>query len=264
MSSVYKFTPGTIPVLMSIPHLGTQIPQNMAAKMTSIAGKVADTDWHLDRLYDFATDLGFSVLGAKYSRYVIDLNRDPEGRSLYPGADTTELVPTTSFAREPLYLEDENPSEQEIISRVETYWRPYHQKIAETLGEFIDRYGKALLFDCHSIRSYVPRFFEGQLSDFNVGTGAGSSCAAELTDLIRNSLQNAVDYSLAVNGRFKGGYITRCYGNPQQNIHAFQMELSQITYMLEDEPFTYLQEKAARVRPHLRAMLERASEWILK
>ncbi|MGO1117793.1 N-formylglutamate deformylase [Rhodovibrionaceae bacterium A322] len=262
--TVFSFTPGTLPLLMSIPHLGSEIPDEVAQQMLPEATGSADTDWYLDRLYDFATDLGYAVIRANYSRYVIDLNRDPSGVSLYPGANTTELCPTSTFAEEPLYPAGAQPDEAEITRRIETYWQPYHAKIADTLTSMQQEEGIALLFDSHSIRSHVPRFFDGRLPDFNLGTGGGTSCAAALEDSLAEGLRQDSRYETAVNGRFKGGYITRHFGQPDKQIHAFQLELSMATYSDEVLPQpAYNIERAAQVLPSLQLMLTRARDWVL-
>ena len=258
---VYELSRGNAPIMMSIPHVGTHMPAEMAADMTDTARRLGDTDWHLDRLYDFAAELGISVLQATHSRYVIDLNRDPENRPLYPGASNTELVPTSTFAEEPLYETGRKPDEAAIAARRETYWRPYHEALAAELSALKAAHGIAVLFDCHSICSRVPRFFEGQLPDFNLGTGDGVTCADGLQDRLAEALGREPRYSLAVNGRFKGGYITRHYGRPDVGIHAFQLELSWATYMDEDHPFAYRKDLAVGVQPRLRAMLEAALAW---
>mgnify|MGYP003669887520 FL=1 len=262
--TVYSYTAGPLPLLMSIPHLGEEIPADIASRLLPSALGSDDTDWYLDRLYSFATDLGFSILQAKKSRYVIDLNRDPSGTSLYPGADTTELCPTSSFSRQPLYAEGNAPGDAEIAARVATYWRPYHDEISQRLAAMRAEHGVALLFDCHSIRSRVPRFFAGRLPDFNLGTGGGSACAPELETRLAQALRQDPRYETAVNGRFKGGYITRHYGQPAHRIHAFQLELSMATYSDENLPRpTYDAAKAAQLRPSLQGLLQTAKDWIL-
>lgn len=257
----YDFRPGEAPLLMSVPHLATDIPAEIATRMTAAGRAVADTDWHLDRLYDFAGDLGAAVLTPRYSRYVVDLNRDPEGRALYPGADNTGLVPTTSFAEEPLYRAGAEPDDDEITARRTDYWRPYHDRLAAALTEMRARHGAIVLFDCHSIKSRAPRFFEGRLPDLNLGTAEGASCAADLRARLIAALSGEAGYSLAVDGRFKGGYITRHYGRPADGVHAFQMELALASYMEEAPPFAFREDLAARLRPLLRRMLEAARDW---
>jgi len=255
------FRPGEAPLLMSVPHLATDIPAEMAARMTAAGRAVADTDWHLDRLYDFAADLGAAILTPRYSRTVIDLNRDPDGRALYPGADNTGLVPSTPFAEEPIYRAGAEPDADEIAARRAAYWRPYHHRLAAALAEMRARHGTVVLFDCHSIKSRVPRFFDGRLPDLNLGTAEGKACAPELRTRLIAALSGDTGYTLAVDGRFKGGYITRHYGRPKDGVHAFQMELALAGYMEEEAPFAFREDLAARLRPLLRRMLEAARDW---
>ena len=253
MNSTYSLSTGNIPILISMPHNGQQIPQNIIDAMTASAQKVADTDWYINKLYDFATAMGIYTIVPKYSRYVIDLNRNPHGKALYAGADNTELCPTTAFDLSPLYLENQQPTPQEITYRVEHYWQPYHQALTDTLARLKQQYGRVILLDAHSILSQVPRFFEGQLPDFNFGTADGVSCdKALLTSIQQLDLS---PYSSICNGRFKGGYITRAYGDPSNNIHAIQLELSQHTYM--DEPSdNYNEQKAEQVKKQLKKFVQ--------
>ncbi len=259
---IYSERQGRVPLLVSIPHSGGDIPDAIAAYLTPAALRLPDTDWHLDRLYDFVDELELHVIQARFSRYVIDLNRAPDDALLYAGASNTELVPTTTFAEDSIYLDGYLPGGREIVDRREVYWKPYHDRLASILKALRDRHGRAILFDCHSIRSEVPRFFAGTLPDFNLGTADGASCAPELRDRLAKALAKDRDFTLAVDGRFKGGYITRHYGNPASGIHAFQMELSQATYMDEDPPYSFREKQAGRVRPTLRRMLEAALDWI--
>jgi len=256
VSSLFNFRPGTSPLIVSMPHCGIVIPPDIAKGMTKAATGVPDTDWHLERLYDFAADMNASMLSAVLSRYVIDLNRDPEGKPLYPGADNTELCPTSTFDREPLYVQDVSLNEVEIARRRETYWRPYHTKLQETIAATKARHGFAVLFDAHSIRSRVPRFFEGRLPDFNLGTGGGLTADAALAESLRGVCEATQGHTTALNGRFKGGYITRRYGAPKDRVHAIQLELAQVTYMDERPPWSYQPKLAERIRPTLRRLLE--------
>jgi len=252
-STSFTLIKGTIPLLISMPHNGQEIPDNIAKNMTDIGRQVADTDWHKDKLYDFAKALGAYILMPTYNRYVIDLNRDPQGVDLYPGANSTELCPTTAFDLSPLYLDDKQPTAAEIEKRIELYWQPYHQALSSTLTDLQTEFGCAVLLEAHSILSKVPRFFEGQLPDFNFGTANGESCSAELINAIE-----AIDfkpYTSISNGRFKGGFITREYGQPAKNIHAIQLELSQRTYM--NEPSSeYNESLAAQVKPKLQLLVQ--------
>ncbi len=258
---IFKFTEGTGPVLMSIPHVGEHISPDVAAKLADAAEGVTDTDWYLDRLYNFSGELGLHVLQATHSRYVIDLNRSPDNVSLYPGQNVTELVPTSTFSEEPLYPAGGEPDDAEIARRLETYWYPYHTKLAETLAALKEEYGYAVLFDCHSIKSVVPRFFEGKLTDFNLGTASGASCAPDLRQQLSGALAQDDWYTLAVDGRFTGGYITRHFGSPNDNVHAFQLELSTATYMDEEPSWAWREDLANQVRPSLRRMMQVAVGW---
>ncbi|HCM48250.1 MAG TPA: N-formylglutamate deformylase [Colwellia sp.] len=253
MDTSYDLVTGSIGMLISMPHNGQLIPNSIASNMTPTGHQVPDTDWYMDKLYDFAQNLGISIIKPKYSRYVIDLNRNIDGINLYPGANSTELCPTTAFDLSPLYIVGHEPDETEIQRRIDGYWQPYHQALKNTLAEMKARYGKVILLDAHSILSQVPRFFEGQLSDFNFGSANGKSCSAELINKIAQL--DLSPYSTVVNGRFKGGYITRGYGRPAENIHAVQLELSQHTYM--DEPSDqYNEEKAAKVKEKLQTFVQ--------
>ena len=261
---IYAFTDGTTPLLVSMPHDGIAIPESLAARMTPYARSTPDTDWHMARLYDFAADLGASVLRPYHSRYVVDLNRSPDGKPLYPGASNTELCPTRCFDDTPIYLDGQNPSDDEIAERRARYWQPYHDRIAATLAELQERHGIALLYDAHSIRSVVPRFFDGRLPDLNLGTAGGASCATELEDALAGVLEKAGGYSHVVNGRFTGGYITRAYGDPANGVHAVQLEQAQVSYMDEDAPYDYREDLAEGVRPTLRSLLATMLEWAVR
>jgi N-formylglutamate deformylase len=252
----YKFSEGNGPLLVSMPHVGLHIPDDIAAGMTSLALTLSDTDWHIDRLYDFLDDLGASVIAATQSRYVVDLNRPPDGASLYPGQATTGLCPTDTFDGEPLYNDGAMPDDAAIARRVEDYWKPYHERLKAELRRLKAAHGYALLWDAHSIRSKVPRLFDGRLPDFNIGTAGGASCDPEPARRVVAAAKAAQDYGTVVNGRFKGGYITRQYGRPDDGAHAIQLELSQRTYMDEAAPFTFRDDLALAVRPALRSMLE--------
>jgi len=253
MSTSYQLIKGRVPLLISMPHNGQDIPDDIAAKMTDKARTVPDTDWYKDKLYDFAVEMGAYIIMPKYNRYVIDLNRDPNGVDLYPGANSTELCPTTAFDLSSLYLDNYTPDEQEIKRRIECYWQPYHQEIQTTLSEIKQQFGKAVLLEAHSILSHVPRFFDDQLPDFNFGNGDGKSCSAEM--LTRVQSLDFSPYSMVTNGRFKGGFITREYGKPDDNVHTLQLELSQVTYMNEPTNI-YNDQLAAKVKPKLKALVQ--------
>lgn len=252
----FDFIQGRSPILISMPHNGTEIPHDIQVNMCESAKKMVDTDWYLDRLYKFALERGCYLINPKYNRYVIDLNRPSDNQNLYPGQDTTELCPTTQFDKQPIYLQDCEPGKQEIADRVEKYWRPYHDQLSIALSEIKSEFGIALLFEAHSIKSKVPRFFEGQLPDFNFGDFNHKSCSKNLIDKIIDwNLEDDSEYSKVVNGRFKGGYNTRAYGDPNSGIHAIQLELSQATYM-DENLLRFNPRKAEQVRKPLNIMFD--------
>jgi N-formylglutamate deformylase len=259
-SDACVLTPGTIPLLVSFPHAGTEIPASIARRMTDAALLRADTDWHLPRLYDFVREMGASTLVPKYSRYVIDLNRPPEDTNLYPGQDTTGLVPIDTFRKEPLYRDNELPGAQEIERRRAEYWQPYHDALRAELDRLRAAYGVAVLWDAHSISSVLPRFFEGRLPDLNLGTAEGRSCSPKVQAAAEAVLKSQDRFSHVTNGRFKGGHITRHYGEPARNIHALQMEMCHATYMDEPPPFAYREDLAPHVQPVLQRMLQAVVE----
>ncbi len=252
MSEMYHCKEGNSPLLVSMPHVGLEIPDGLKTDMTDVALSLEDTDWYVDRLYDFLEDMDVSVISAKYSRYVVDLNRGTDGKSLYPGQKVTELCPTTTFSGAPLYKDRKSPDEE---MRVGTYWQPYHAKIQGELIRLKEKHGFARLWDAHSIRSHVPELFDGRLPDLNLGTGNGISASHVLTEKLDRIIQSS-DYTTALNGRFKGGYITRHYGDPENNIDAVQLEISQVTYMDEAPDNAFRQDKADRLRPILKSLIE--------
>ena len=252
----FVFHQGTRPLLVSMPHAGTFVPPAIAARLTPAGREVHDTDWHLGRLYDFAADMGASILIATHSRYVVDLNRPPDGSNLYPGHSVTGLCPVDSFDDMPLYADGMGPDEAEISARRAAVWHPYHAQLAAELARIKLQHGIAMLWDAHSIRSVVPRFFEGKLPDFNLGTADGASCDPALTRQLLAIAQAAPGHSAVLNGRFKGGHITRHYGHPAQNVHAVQLEMTQCSYMQETMPFDYLPDVARHAQTTVRALLE--------
>jgi N-formylglutamate deformylase len=263
MESIYTFKEGQVPLLVSMPHSGTNIPNDIASQLTVVAKETIDTDWHLPLLYNMLDAMGVSQIQAQYSRYVIDLNRSSNDENLYPGQDTTGLCPIDTFEKRALY-QNKLPSKEEIQRRIEMYWRPYHQKIQEELERIRKIHGIAILWDAHSIASQVPRFFDGKLSDLNFGTADQKSCSVALQTDLQNSLfqsTNATSYSQVFNGRFKGGYITRQYGQPEKNIHAVQLEMSQCLYMNEESPFSYREDLAAKIQPVLKTLLNTCIDW---
>lgn len=258
----FRFKAGHLPLLVSMPHVGTDIPDDVAARLMPCAAARADTDWHLPELYGFVEEMGASVLSARWSRYLIDLNRPPENTNLYPGQDTTGLCPVDTFGRERLYRQGMEPDDAEVQRRLALYWRPYHQQLRAELDRLLALHGRVVLWDAHSIASTVPRFFEGRLPDLNFGTADGKSCSLQLEGEMIKLAEAQERYSFVFNGRFKGGHITRFYGNPAANVHAIQLEMSQCLYMNEAPPFDYRPELAGQVQPLLRELLGAAVDWV--
>ena len=251
---------GTVPLLISLPHDGSFIPADIAARMHPAARRSPDTDWHMSRLYEFARGLGASMIVPVYSRYVVDLNRSSEDVSLYPGQNTTGLCPTVQFSGEPVYRDGQEPDADEIAQRVETFWQPYHQALTSELSRLRAQFGRVVLWEGHSIRSHLPFLFEGRLPVFNLGTASGNACSQELARQLTAVLSAQRDYDHVVDGRFKGGYITRHYGRPTEGVDAVQLELAQRAYMDESD-FAWRQEKASFVQPIIAAMLNRCLEF---
>ncbi len=253
MSNVFTLTRGDSPLLVSVPHGGRLIPEEQQARMTRAGLALPDTDWHVAELYDFARELGASMLVARYSRYVVDLNRPPDDGSLYEGQVATGLCPQYTFAGEPLYRDDAPVSQAEVAARVEGYWRPYHARLVQALDEVRARHGYALLWDAHSIPSRVPRLFDGELPVLNLGNFDDRTCDPDLARKLYG-IAAASPYNAVLNGRFKGGYITRHYGDPGNGVQAMQLELAQRAYM--DEVTLELDDALAhRLRQTLHALL---------
>jgi len=249
---------GTVPLLVSMPHIGTDLPEALRDAYVPRALGLEDTDWHLAQLYDFLPELGASVLMPRYSRYVIDLNRPADDAPMYPGAANTELCPTHFFTGEALYQPGCEPTPQERAWRRETYWQPYHAALAAELQRIRAVHGYALLWDAHSIRSQIPWLFDGRLPDLNIGTADGASADPTIAAAVVSAGAAAAGVSHVLNGRFKGGYITRHYGRPEHGVHAVQLEMCQHLYMREALPFDYDEQKARAIRPVIRAMLSQA------
>ena len=258
MQDIYSLVQGTRPLLISMPHCGTLIPEALRIKLVERAALTEDADWHMQQLYSFAEQLGASLLVPRYSRYVIDLNRPPDDTPMYPGASNTELCPTRFFTGEPLYLQDQTPDPIQKAQRLQYYWQPYHDALNAELNRLQTKHGQVLLWDAHSIRSELPWLFEGRLPDLNIGTANGVSVDRRISDAVMQVCTNQNLFSNVLNGRFKGGYITRHYGQPQLGIHAIQLEMCQSLYMNEQYPFEYSPKLANRVIPVMEQMLKSA------
>lgn len=260
MTDTYTLHRGRAPLLVSVPRCGVELPDEVRGALEPRAHATEDADWHLDRVYAFVRELGASFLVPRFARYAIDLNRPPDDTPMYPGASNTGLVPTTFFDGSPLYRPARQPAADEIEARRRRWWQPYHDALAAELAAIRERHGHAVLLDGHSIRSRIPWLFDGKLPDFNLGTAAGASCAPQLREAARRALTSS-DYTLAVDGRFKGGYITRHYGRPAERIHALQLEICQSTYMDEAPPYALDEERAAQLAPRLRALVGALLAW---
>ncbi|MBS1226868.1 MAG: N-formylglutamate amidohydrolase [Proteobacteria bacterium] len=258
MTMTFTLDRGTSALLVSMPHQGTEIPPELLSDYVPRARALEDTDWHLDRLYDFLPELGASVLRPRYSRYVIDLNRPPDDAPMYPGSSNTELCPTRFFTGDELFRTGCAPGPDERDRRRAACWQPYHAALAAELQRIKAIHGFVLLWDAHSIRSQIPWLFEGTLPGLNIGTAAGASAGPSVASAVAAACACADGVSHALNGRFKGGYITRHYGAPDDRIHAVQLEMCQSLYMRESMPFDYDEAKAAAIKPVLKAMLSQA------
>ncbi len=254
---VFEHVPGDSPLLISFPHSGTHVPPALAARLRPEVLDLPDTDWHVPQLYDFLGGLGASIIRATHTRYVVDLNRPPDGAPLYPGQRETTVCPVDTFDGEALYAAGDAPASAEITGRLQTYWQPYHDKLSELTRQLAQRHGRCVLWDAHSIRSRVPALFEGRLADLNVGTAGGRSCSPALLDRLVASLSAQPQYTFVVDGRFKGGYITRRYGKPAERIEAVQMEIAQCAYLAEARAPKFDADRARPLGELLRRLLQR-------
>lgn len=245
---------GDAPVVLGLPHTGTWLPGDIRARLNDRGRLLTDTDWHVHRLYDGLLP-GATTVRATFHRYVIDANRPPEDESLYPGQNTTGLVPLTDFDGQPIWREA--PGASEVPARIAGFHAPYHAALAAELARVRGLHGVAILFDCHSIRSRIPFLFDGTLPDFSIGTASGASCDPRIEAAVREVCE-ASGRTTVTNGRFKGGWTTRRYGRPGEGVHAIQMELAQSTHLFtETPPFAYDTAKAAGLRPVLAEILAR-------
>jgi N-formylglutamate deformylase len=259
----FEYAPGDLPLVISFPHSGTYLPQELAVRLRPQVLDLPDTDWFVPQLYDFCDALGASVIRATHTRYVVDLNRPPDGTPLYPGQRETTVCPTETFGGESLYLDGANPSAAEISERLFLYWQPYHDRLAALIRDLAERHGHCVLWDAHSIVSQVPGLFAGRLPDLNVGTAEGRSCSADLRDRIVGSLNAQQRFSHVVDGRFKGGYITRHYGNPAKRIDAVQLEIAQSAYLAEARNPIFDPDRARPLATLLRGLLGKVARVIL-
>jgi N-formylglutamate deformylase len=261
-AATFTLRRGRTPLLVSLPHVGTHIPPAIASRLVDRAHAVEDTDWHLEAIYaPIADELGASLIVPVHSRYVVDLNRPPENAPMYPGANNTELVPTRFFSGDALYRDGCAPDDADVAARLNAYWRPYHDALAAELARLKAEHGLALLWDGHSIKSTLPWLFDGTLPDLNLGTAGGTSCAPSLREALAGVLRGQHAYTHVVDGRFKGGWITRHYGRPGDGVHAVQMEMCWSTYMDEQPPYRIDPARAGRLHPLLRELLRTMLAW---
>ncbi|MEN3149719.1 N-formylglutamate deformylase [Neorhizobium sp. IRAMC:178] len=255
--AVFEVRQGTSPVILGFPHTGTDMPSAIWDRLNDNGRLLADTDWHIHELYDgLLADA--TTVRATFHRYVIDANRDPQGTSLYPGQNTTGLIPETDFDGRSIWKSGAAPTEADTADRLRDFHVPYHAMLAAEIGRVKSIHGIAVLYDCHSIRSYIPFLFESTLPDFNIGTDMGRTCAPTIEQAVLDVAAAASDYTSILNGRFKGGWTTRHYGKPETGVHAIQMELAQATHLAtETLPFAYDAAKAERLRVHLKDILTR-------
>lgn len=260
MTAVFDYREGTLPLVVSIPHAGTALPPGFEAKLTAAGAALPDTDWYVDRLYGVAGPMGATVIKANYARVVVDLNRPPDGASLYPGERETGICPTINFDGSALYRPGQEPGPADCTDRISRYWQPYHDRLAATLAALKARHGRVILWDAHSIRSGIPGLFAGRLPDFNIGTAGGASCSSTLAARLLAVAEAVPERTAVLNGRFKGGYITRHYGRPAAGVSAVQLELAQSTYMDEAPPHAWCEEKAQKTQEVICALLRLALE----
>jgi N-formylglutamate deformylase len=253
---LFAFTEGHAPLVIAAPHVGTYIPADIATKLNETGRAVRETDFHVHRLFDFAKELGATMLWATHSRYVVDLNRDPAGANLYPGQFETGLCPVSDFDQNPIYPEGNTPCAAEIDFRRETFWQPYHDRLKSALDATVARHGKALLIDAHSIRGVIPSLFEGRLPDLNFGTNNGATLHGPTMNVLQNWLSKTDTYSHVLDGRFKGGYTTRHYGALSPQTQALQIEIVQDTYLDTRTPHLYDAGIAAPLSNTLRPLVE--------
>jgi N-formylglutamate deformylase len=259
--TIYTLHRGHAPLLVCLPHVGIELPDGQRWRYVDRAFGLEDTDWHLEKLYGFVRELGASLIVPRYSRYLIDLNRPREDAPMYPGMNNTELCPTRFFSGDPLYRDDSAPDPAEIARRIEHYWRPYHDALRTELDRLRSLHGHAILFDGHSIKSELPWLFDGRLPDLNLGTVNGASCAPTLRSALARVLAGQGRFPQVVDGRFKGGYTTRRYGDPAHEVHAIQLEMCRGCYMQETAPYAYDPERAGAVQPILRELIETMLAW---
>ncbi len=253
---VFEVEQGSSPVILAFPHTGTDVPTDIWEKLNDTGKILADTDWHIHRLYDGLLP-GVTTVRALFHRYVIDANRDPSGQSLYPGQNTTGLVPDTDFDGKPIWQDGQGPDANEVARRQQQFHAPYHAALQAEIERVKALHGVAVLYDCHSIRSHIPFLFDGKLPDFNIGTDNGTTCDPRVEQAVVDVCEKADGFTSVLNGRFRGGWTTRHYSDKANNIHTIQMELAQSSHLArETSPFDYDPAHAAPLRAHLKTILQ--------
>ncbi|MEZ5525047.1 MAG: N-formylglutamate deformylase [Pseudomonadales bacterium] len=258
-TEIFSYQQGNSPVIVSFPHDGMRLPPEIAPQLNELGKQVPDTDWYVNRLYNFLPELDVSFFIPEFSRYVVDLNRSSQGGALYPGQYETSVCPVATFDGEPIYREGCEPDAQEVQRRIGSYWQPYHDHIQSEIERIKALHGYAILWDAHSIRGMVPQLFDGVLPHLNFGTGGGLSCTPEILRRVTDIAYGQEYYSVVENARFKGGFITRHYGNPAENVHTIQLEINQSIYMQEGAAAALDEAKCERLRPLLKQFLHALS-----
>lgn len=256
VNPIFTFHAGSLPLLISIPHAGVEVPADIQRRFTAAGRDLPDTDWYVDQLYEFAKDMGASIIKANLSRYVVDLNRSPDSQPLYQSNATSPVCPSLTFAGDAIYADAAEPDQSEIRQRIDAYWQPYHHRLAAELERIKAKHGRALLWDAHSIASEVPALFDGLLPAFNFGTRDHASCPEHIARSLVRLVEEEDVFTAALNARFKGGYITLHHGRPENNVYAVQLELAQRTYMNEAPRGQWERDRASAAALRIERLLQ--------
>ena len=256
VNPVFTFHTGSVPLLISIPHAGVEVPSRIQRRFTAAGRDLPDTDWYVDQLYEFARDMGASIIKANFSRYVVDLNRSPDSQPLYESNVTSPVCPSLTFTGEAIYADGYAPEDSEVQRRVGEYWEPYHRRLSDELTRIKELHGRALLWDAHSIASEVPTLFDGLLPAFNFGTRDHASCPEHIARSLVQLVEADDVFTAALNARFKGGYITLRHGRPDHGVYAVQLELAQRTYMNEAPRGQWERERASAAALRIQRVLQ--------
>jgi len=254
-TNVFSYQQGSSPVIVSFPHDGVLLPAEIKDHFNALGQQVPDTDWFVNQLYSFLPELDVSFFIPEFSRYLVDLNRSSQGGSLYPGQYETSVCPVATFDDASIYNAGKEPNAEEVQRRITAYWQPYHDHIQSEIARIKALHGYAILWDAHSIRGVVPQLFEGVLPDLNFGTAGGVSCNSDILKCVTDIAHTQTHFSVVENARFKGGYITRNYGQPEENVHTIQLEINQSIYMSDEQPAMLDEKKCERLRPLLKLFI---------